>query len=104
MRIIYIADDGSLFDDEYDCERYEWRLNHPHLKDVHVFDENGKEFDDIYSEDTYNYSMKIVVTSEEAVKDLRDLADYNGWVCFEGIDAVGEWVFDERKNRFVKVT
>jgi hypothetical protein len=103
MKIIYIADDGSLFDNEYDCEAYEWKLNHPHLKDIHAFDKDGNEFADIFSEDTYNYSEKIIVSSEEAAKDMRDLAKYTGYCAYEYIDAVGEWVFDARKERFVKV-
>ena len=42
MKIIYIADDGTQFDDEYACKDYEWKLNHPHLKDVHIFDKKRK--------------------------------------------------------------
>lgn len=103
MRVIYIADDGTQFDDEFDCTDYEWKLNHPHLKDVHVFNKNGTEFKDIFSEDTYNYSAKVVVTSDEAIKDLHDLATYAGYCCYEHIDTVGEWKFDERTERFVMV-
>ena len=36
MRIIYVADDGKQFDDEYECLNYEWRAAHPYLKDVRV--------------------------------------------------------------------
>lgn len=103
MRIKYIADDGTEFDDETLCEDYEWKLNHPHLKDIHVFDEGGNEFKDIFSEDTYNQSAKIVVDTIEAVKDLQDLGIYTGYNCYEDIDDVGEWVFDLKKETFVKV-
>lgn len=103
MRIKYIADDGTEFDDETQCEDYEWKLNHPHLKDVHVFDEDGKEFEDIFSEDTYNQSAKIVVDNIEAVKDLQDLAEYTGYNCYEDINDVGEWRFDMHKETYVKV-
>lgn len=48
MKIIYIADDGKQFDNEWDCEDYEWKLNHPNLKDVHVFNEEGVEFENIF--------------------------------------------------------
>lgn len=41
MRTIYVADDGSIFDDEYECKDYEWELDHPHLKDVSVYDVVG---------------------------------------------------------------
>lgn len=101
MRTIYIADDGTQFNDEWDCRDYEWKLNHPNLKHIHVFDKNGNEFEDIFSEDAYNYSEKIVVTSNEAVKELQDLARYTGYYCYEHINKVGVWKFDECKERFV---
>ena len=101
MKVIYIADDGSLFDNEWDCEDYEWKLNHPNLKDVHVFNEEGVEFENIFLEDTYNHSAKVVVTSDEAIKDLHDLVDYTGYLYYEQIDKVGEWVFDMHTERFI---
>lgn len=103
MRIIYIADDGTQFNDEYDCKDYEWKLKHPHLKDIHIFDKDGKEFEDVLSDDAYNYSAKIVVTSSEAVKDLQALANYTGYCYYEHINKVGEWRFDESKERFVMI-
>lgn len=101
MRIIYIADDGTQFNDEYDCKDYEWKLNHPHLKNVHIFDEDGNEFDDILSDEAYHYSAKIIVTSNEAVKDFQDLASYTRYCFYEHINKVGEWRFDKTKERFV---
>jgi hypothetical protein len=101
MRAIYIADDGTQFDDRFDCEDYEWKLNHPHLKDVHIFDKDGNKFDNVFSEDAYNYSDKIVVTSNGAVKDLHDLANYTGYCYYEHVNEVGEWRFDETKEKFV---
>lgn len=103
MRAIYIADDGSLFDDKVDCEDYEWKLNHPHLKDIHIFDNDGNEFEDVLSEAAYNCSAKIVVTSDEAVNDLHALAEYTGYCCYRQVNEVGEWIFDEHEERFVMV-
>ena len=103
MITIYVADDGVLFYDEYECEAYEWKLNHPNLKDVHVFNKDGVEFEDIYSEDAYNYSEKIVVPNEEALRDLQELAHYTGYCCYEDIDKVGEWVFDKKRDTFIEV-
>ena len=103
MKTIYIADDGTQFDDKYECEDYEWQLNHPYLKDVHAFDKDGNEFEDIFSEDTYNYSAKIIVTSDEGLKDLQALTDYAGYCCYGYIDRVGEWEFDDHKECFVMV-
>ena len=103
MKTIYIAYDGTQFNDEYACEDYEWKLDHPHLKDVHIFDKDGSEFEDIFSEDTYSYSDKIVVTSIEAVNDLQELSIYTGYCCYKSIDKVGTWKYDEEKERFVMI-
>ena len=103
MKTIYIAYDGTQFNDEYACEDYEWKLDHPHLKDVHIFDKDGNKLEDIFSEDTYSYSEKIVVTSSEAVKDLQELSVYAGYCCYKSIDRVGTWKYDEEKERFVMI-
>ena len=47
MRIVYIADDGKEFDNEFECEHYEWLQNHPNLKYIKCYNEDGKLFDDI---------------------------------------------------------
>jgi len=70
MRTIYIADDNKEFDDEFECERYEWLLKHPHLKDIKCYDKDGNLFADIMDDDTYNYSVKIVVPSVLAFSSL----------------------------------
>jgi hypothetical protein len=103
MRIIYIADDGTQFDDRFDCEDYEWKLNHPHLQDIHILDKDGNKLEDIFSNNTYNRSAKIIVVSAEAVKDLKDLADYTGYCNYEDINKVGEWEFDNYTKKFVMV-
>lgn len=100
MKIIYIADDGTQFDDETDCEDYEWKLYHPHLKDVRVFDKDGNEFTNIFEEDTYNYSEKVIVPTDEAAKELQDLADYTGYCYYSHINKAGTWIFDNVQERF----
>jgi hypothetical protein len=104
MRIVYIADDGKEFDDEYDCLHYEWRLNHPNLKDVHIYDEHGKEFEDIFSEDTYGDCMKITVPTDEAAQDMQALAKYTGHCYYAHIKESGTWKFDDKASGFVLVS
>ena len=104
MKIIYIADDGTQFDNEWDCEAYEWRLNHPHLKDILIYDKDGNRFEDNFSEDAYNYSTKIVITNSDTLQAVQDLGSYTGYCAYESIDSIGEWIFDEKKGEFVKVS
>ena len=102
MKVIYIADDGKEFDDEFNCREYEWKLNHPHLKDVCFYDVNNEILSDITSEETYNITERIVVPNEKALKDLHELTYYAGFCCYESINDCGEWVFNMEKGRFVR--
>ena len=70
MRTVYIADDGKEFDNEFECEHYEWLQNHPHLKDIKCYDKDGKQLEDIMSDDTYYFAKKIIVPTDECVKEL----------------------------------
>ena len=102
MKVIYIADDGKEFDNAWDCEHYEWQLNHPYLKDVHFYDKDNNELKDIFSGDTYGDVMTITVPTDETAKDMQDLARYTGHCFYDHITESGVWVFDENKYRFVK--
>ena len=93
MRTLYIADDGKEFDNEFECEHYEWILNHPNLKYIKCYNEDGELFDDIMDDDTYNYSQKIVVPTNLAAKELQDLAEYTGFCYYAHITDSGIWEF-----------
>lgn len=103
MRTIYIAVDNKEFDDELECEI----LKHPYLKDIKCYDKDGNLFTDIMDDDTYNYSVKIVVPTEECVKELHYVAEYTGFIYYYHITEPGIWVFKQDDNRadgrFVKV-
>lgn len=103
MRIAYIADDGKEFDDEFECLDYEWGLYHSNLKDVHFYDKDDNELGDIYSEDTYSHTEKIITLTDDAVKDLQKLADYTGNLCYGDVTKKGTWVFDDKKCHFVLI-
>jgi hypothetical protein len=104
MRVIYIAEDGKEFDDEYDCQEYEWILNHPHLKDICFYDANDKTLGNITSEGTYNLADRIEVPNEEALNDLRELGEYCGFSCYEDINECGEWIFNYEQAAYIKTS
>ena len=105
MRVVYIADDGKEFDDEWDCEHYEWLQKHPHLKEIKCYYKSGKLCEDIMADETYNYCDKVVVPTDECAKELCDLANYAGYCYYSHITEKGTWVFEENGSdgRFVKV-
>ncbi len=104
MRTIYISDDGKEFDDQFKCEHYEWILNHPNLKSIKCYDKDDNEFKDMMEEDTYSYCHKIIVPTNEAAKELNDLAHYTGYCYYSHITEAGTWIYEESgtDGRFVK--
>lgn len=103
MKIIYVADDGTQFDNQFECENYEWKINHFNLDKIHFFDKDNNELDDVFSEYTYINSNKIIVETIDAVKDLQDLGRIMGFCLYEYIDDMGEWEFDPFEKAFVKI-
>ena len=103
MRVVYIADDGKEFDDEFECEDYEWSLNHPRLNDIHIYDETDDELRDIFSEETYRCAEKIIVSDDETAKTLRDLGEYTGCCGYDGVTGPGKWIYDKKHSVFIKV-
>lgn len=92
MKIIYIAEDGTQFDDEWDCKFHEWKMKHIHLNDIRFYDEKGQlltssPFDDIH----YNKVEVVVVPNEEALQDLHTLVEYTGFIDYKNIDKIGTW-------------
>lgn len=101
MKIVYIADDGAQFDNEFDCEHYEWVLKHPYLERIQIFDKDGNKLTDIFSEDTYCNAETVIVTSDEIVDNLQDLARYTGYYLYKHINKVGIWVYNDDEEKFV---
>ena len=105
MKVIYIADDGKEFDDEFECMDYEWLLNHPNLKDVKIYDKrNGELFNDIMSsDDAYQYGDKVIIPTELALKEFHDWAEYGGYHDARQITEIGTWIYNDDKNKYEKV-
>ena len=94
MKIIYIADDGKQFDDQWECEWYEELQKHPHIYGIKFY-ENDLEFQiDHWKEDDdsyYNHADGILIHNERELEDLQWLADCCGWSEFQQIDSPGMW-------------
>ena len=102
MKIIYIAEDGKEFDDELECEHYEWLLNHPHINEIQCYGKRGVKLKDLLLEETYCRVTKIIIKSEEELKEFHDLAIYTGFMCYKYITDIGTWIFDDKAEGFVK--
>ena len=64
MKIIYQAFDGKNFDNEEDCEIYEFKKIHQSLFTIDFYNEDGKRFhlsknrDDLWNDSTYHLAEK----------------------------------------------
>ena len=97
MKTIYEADDGTTFDDYYECENYEESQKHPHLYYITFLDSSEEELDHsdfkdgIFDDQLYQNCWGLIVHSDAEVSDLLWLADYCGWPEFEQITSPGTW-------------
>lgn len=102
MRVIYISNDGKEFNDEFECEQHEWIINNPDIENIHIYDVNGDELVDLFSENTYDKSYRIEVPNESALDALHKLADYTGFHLYKTIDDCGDYVYDNEDFVFEK--
>ena len=104
MKVIYIADDGTQFEDKWDCEEYEWILNHPNIKSVEIYDGNDNKLTTYMSSDTYENADLVIVPDMAALSNFHELARLTGFCCYHQIETIGTWEFkmDRFVGRYVK--
>lgn len=95
MEILYRADDGTIFTDQYECENYENTLNHENLYTIEFIDKDNvlylidKNF--ITDEDVYDGAEAVVIHDKDELKDFQWLAEYCGWYEWYDITEPGTW-------------
>lgn len=103
MKIIYESFDGKQFDNEFDCKDYEWIKNHEKgFKDIIFYDKNGNILDNKLSSDTYNNVESIRIKSFEGVQTIKAIADYTGFYCYNDVNSVGYWYWENTIAGFKK--
>ena len=100
MTTIYVAFDGKQFQNEADCEFYEWKCGHTLLDRIEFYDKDDIRVFDYFSESACNAVEKIVIKDEPALNQLHELAEYTGFCSYDDITSIGTWNWDGEK--FVK--
>ena len=112
MNIIYEAFDGKRFDNEFDCESYEFCLQHLAVKTVTLYDEDGEEYkvtdyESIFADAIYWDCYKINFPNQRAYEDFMALAGWCGWSEFNDcISSPGMWEREEDRlgnPRWIKI-
>lgn len=110
MRILYIADDGTEFTDEWDCEMYEDLQHYPSQFTIDFYDAkgrlyriqpsllDGKGFDEIYQK-----AEKVVIHNQSEFEALAHLTNIGGWCEFDDITGPGTWVRKSEPVHFNEV-
>lgn len=100
MRIVYIADDGTLFNSEFECLDYEWLQKHHHINDIEFYTEDGERVTDIFDESIYQTVEKVIVPNSAALEDLYELVEYTGFYSYGSIEEPGIWIWDSDYYEF----
>lgn len=102
MRIVYVAEDGREFDNQYECELYEQRQKviKRNLRS-RFFNHDGKpmNINDLGKCVEEGWYMEIA-TIEEALFISEYAEEYYGLVLFEGKPQVGRFYFDEASEEW----
>lgn len=96
----YIADDGTRFEDEEDCTRYEDNCKLEKVaNDLVMFD-----CEDIVIKDACDVddAVMIVIKTAEALKCFLELSDFYG-CCINGIHGCGFYKWDYSCEKWVNV-
>lgn len=102
MKILYVADDGKEFYNEFECEDYEWKLHHPYLNHVIFYDKDNNKLDP-FKDGTYEKTEKVFVPDNDSLDDLLEYANYTGYCAYTDISFSGTWVWSEDEMGFVEV-
>ena len=100
MEIIYKANDGTLFDNEFDCQLYEEAKTFGHIYSIEFFTKFGDKYfitkDNLFEDCNYSICEKVIIHNQEELAEFIRLANYCGWCEFyEQINAPGTWVRTE---------
>jgi len=98
MKIIYQAFDGKNFDNEENCEIYEFKKIHPSLFTINFYDEENKLFrissekDDFLNDKIYYTAEKVEIHNTAELSDFLLWSKDCGWCEFEEqINDIGFW-------------
>lgn len=93
MRTVYIADDGTEFDDDFECEKYEYKCDFKN-NNIIILDREGEILDS--SDDiNFNFCHYIKVKSFKDLDILQKIYEYNE---FNVPNDIGEFYYDDESD------
>ena len=103
MKIIYEAFDGTQFDNEYDCESYEFQKQILEKTGIRVFDRHRRKLPNLNFTgqyyDTDGTEYRVVIHDEDDLRDMKEVQKFTGMYC--DIDSIGTWYYSDDSNMWV---
>ena len=84
----YVANDGTEFEDEYECTAY----------DMTLLCEKFETYDEDFNRTNFESAEYVVVHSDEELNDIEKVCEFNGWV-YEGITETGLYKYNSSWRR-----
>lgn len=93
--VIYLADDGKIFQDFYDCQEYELtqEVKKHRDKDVDFYDKEEGTITDPAEIINGQTVWEMSIWSTDGLKLIKQLNEWNS--LYENINAVGRWKYND---------
>jgi len=98
MIYLYKADDGTIFEDEFECGKYEFDCFMKTINII-VLDKNGNRLNDIETDETYNKSYKVIISNEDDLNAILKIREFMG--TYLDIDSIGTWVYNDNIDKWI---
>ena len=96
MRVIYEAFDGTQFDEQMDCEFYEFDKLVLDRTKIRVFDRQRhllKRLNFGANYETYGNEYRVEIKTEKDLDDIEKVSEFTG--LYDDINSIGTWIYDE---------
>ena len=102
MKVLYQAEDGTIFNDENACSDYEAEIQHKNIVLIDFFDYENDIYhvdsNDLFNDKIYSDAWKVNIHNHKEFDDFAWLTEVCGWWEFEQINRPGIWVRHEPDN------
>ena len=96
----YKANDGTMFNDEDECLRYELEQAVKNSRFV-IYNADGEEINilDVGADDALSNAEYVTVESEESLAAYNNLCEFYGYYA---IESTGHWYYDHDEDEWMR--
>ena len=98
MRMVYIADDGTEFDNEIECNEYEHECNMKN-SEIIMLNSNGKKLE--ITDENYERCSYIKITNDKDLNIIKQMGYNIG--LYENPEEIGEFYWNYEDEYWIKI-